>query len=79
MLLERTGDIVRRAFFDPVAPDNADAMIRVAHDDQHPIFLRAPILEILRKGMVELMLVLTLSRVNDKGEMSTAWPTSPLS
>ncbi|MGC3873805.1 hypothetical protein ACPF7Z_11105 [Halomonas sp. GXIMD04776] len=68
VLLERKECMARRAFFDPVAPDDAEAMIRQAHDETHPMFLRGPILETLREGMSELYPGLKPTGVNDDGQ-----------
>ncbi|MDZ7852333.1 MAG: hypothetical protein U5L98_06705 [Halomonas sp.] len=67
-LLENVERMAHRRFFDDVAPDDAEAMIHRAYDEDHPMFLRGPLLETLREGMVEFMPGLTPSGVNDKGE-----------
>ena len=67
-LLENIEGKVTREFFASADRDDADSIIRVAHDEAQPMFLRAPILETLREGMVECLPGLTPSGVNDKGE-----------
>lgn len=67
VLLQRTEDIARRAFFDPVGPDDAEAMIQAAYDERHPMFLRGPILETLREGMSEFFPGLKPSGVDKDG------------
>ncbi|WP_299310835.1 hypothetical protein [uncultured Halomonas sp.] len=67
-LLENIERKVTREFFASADRDDAESIIRVAHDEAQPMFLRAPILETLREGMVECLPGLTPSGVNDKGE-----------
>lgn len=66
-LLENVERLARRRFFDDVAPDNAEAMIHRAHDEDHPMFLRGPILETLRDGMEEFFPGLKPSSVDEEG------------
>lgn len=67
-LLENVERMAARQFFASADRDDAESIIRVAHDEDHPMFLRAPMLEEMRQGMVECLPGLTPSGVNDKGE-----------
>lgn len=67
-LLENVERMAARQFFDSADRDDAESIIRVAHDEAHPMFLRAPLLETLRQGTVECLPGLTPSGVNDEGE-----------
>ncbi|MBW6390208.1 hypothetical protein [Billgrantia antri] len=67
-LLENVERVAARKFFASTDRDDTESIIRVAHDEAQPMFLRAPILQTLRQGMVECLPDLTPSGVNDKGE-----------
>lgn len=67
-LLENIERKVTREFFASADRDDVDSIIRVAHDEDQPMFLRAPMLKEMRQGMVECLPGLTPSGVNDKGE-----------
>ena len=67
-LLENVERMAARQFFASADRDNAESIFRAAHDEEHPMFLRLPMLETLRQGMVECLPGLTPSGVNDKGE-----------
>lgn len=67
VLLQRTEDIARRAFFDPIGPEDAEAMIQAAYDEDHPMFLRRPIMETLREGFNEFFPGLKPSGVDENG------------
>ncbi|WP_081135489.1 hypothetical protein [Halomonas sp. BC2] len=66
-LLESVERKAQRRFFGDVAPGDAEAMIHRAHDEDHPMFLRLPILETLREGMNELFPDLKPSGVDEEG------------
>lgn len=66
ILLESVEQKARRLFFD-VAPNDVEAMISAAYDEQHPMFLRGPILETLREGMDEFFPSLKPCGVDDEG------------
>ncbi|HDZ49285.1 hypothetical protein LCGC14_0185210 [marine sediment metagenome] len=50
-LLDNVERKARREFFGGVKPNDTDAMISRAYDQQQPPFLRLPILETLKEGM----------------------------
>ena len=52
-LLENVERKARALFFGGVERSDTDTMIARAYDEQHPPFLRLPILETLREGMSE--------------------------
>lgn len=51
LLLASVEQKARQAFFGGVERGDTDEMIHRAYDEQHPMFLRAPILETLQEGM----------------------------
>ncbi|MDN3553276.1 hypothetical protein QWY74_07345 [Halomonas almeriensis] len=67
-LLENIERMASRRFFDGVAPDDAETMIHRAHDEDHPMFLRAPILETLQEGMETFFPGLKPSGVDENGK-----------
>lgn len=67
VLLESIEQKARRAFFDPIGRDDAEAMIQAVYDEQHPMFLRGPILKTLRDGFNEFFPGLKPSGVNENG------------
>lgn len=67
VLLESIEQKARRAFFDPIGRDDAEAMIQAVYDKQHPMFLRGPILETLREGFNELFPGLKPPGVDENG------------
>jgi|SRR5690554_5154832 len=68
VLLDSIEQKERRAFFGSIShPDDAEGMIQAAYDEQHPMFLRGPILETLREGMSEFFPGLKPSGVDDEG------------
>ncbi|MBZ9568504.1 hypothetical protein [Modicisalibacter tunisiensis] len=66
-LLESVERLAQRRFFGDVAPGDAEAMIHRAHDEDHPMFLRLPILETLREGMSEHFPDLKPAGYDDQG------------
>ncbi|MGP9629222.1 hypothetical protein ACT3TA_07255 [Halomonas sp. AOP42-C1-46] len=67
-LLDNVERKARREFFGGVTPDDTDAMISRAYDQQHPLFLRLPILETLREGMNEHFPDLKPAGYDDQGQ-----------
>lgn len=67
-LLENVERMAARQFFASADRDNAESIIRAAHDEAHPMYLRAPMLETLRQGMVECLPGLRPSGVNGEGQ-----------
>lgn len=68
LLLAITEQEARDAFFGGVVPNDTDAMIARAYDEQHPPFLRLPILETLREGMATFFPDLKTAGYNDNGD-----------
>ena len=69
VLLDSIEQKERRAFFGSIShPDDAEGMIQAAYDEQHPMFLRGPILEILREGMSEFFPGLKPCGVDNEGD-----------
>ncbi|PJX15629.1 hypothetical protein CWI66_00625 [Halomonas sp. 141] len=66
-LLDNVERKARREFFGGVTPNDTDTMINRAYDEQHPPFLRLPILETLREGMSELFPGLRPAGYDDQG------------
>lgn len=68
LLLASIEQEARDAFFGGVAPNDADEMISRAYDEQHPPFLRLPILETLREGFNEHFPELKPTGYDDQGQ-----------
>jgi hypothetical protein len=68
LLLASIEQEARDAFFGGMTPNDTDAMIARAYDEQHPPFLRLPILETLREGMNEHFPDLKPAGYDDSGE-----------
>lgn len=67
-LLDNVERKARREFFGGVEHNDTDAMIARAYDEQHPPFLRLPILETLREGFSEHFPALKPAGYDDSGE-----------
>jgi hypothetical protein len=67
-LLENVERKARRHFFEGVERGDTDTMIARAYDEQHPPFLRLPILETLREGMSEHFPDLKPAGYDDQGQ-----------
>ena len=67
-LLENVERKARREFFGGVEHNETDAMISRAYDQQHPPFLRLPILETLKEGMDTFFPGLKPAGYDDSGE-----------
>jgi hypothetical protein len=67
LLLASVEQTARQAFFGGVEHCDTDAMIYRAYDEQHPMFLRAPILETLQEGMETFFPDLKATAVDDEG------------
>lgn len=67
-LLDNVERKASREFFGGVTPNDADEMISRAHDEQHPPFLRLPILETLKEGMDTFFPGLKPAGYDDSGE-----------
>lgn len=68
LLLASIEQEARDAFFGGVTPNDTDEMISRAYDQQHPPFLRLPILETLREGFNEHFPELKPAGYDDSGE-----------
>lgn len=68
ILLENVERKARRAFFGGVEHGDVDKMIARSHDEQHPPFLRLPILETLREGLNEHFPDLKPAGYDDEGQ-----------
>lgn len=68
LLLASIEQEARDAFFGGITPNDTDAMISRAYDQQHPPFLRLPILETLREGFNEHFPELKPTGYDDQGE-----------
>lgn len=68
VLLDNIERKARDAFFGGVERSDTDAMIARAYDEQHPPFLRQPILDALREGMGRCFPGLKPAGVDDNGE-----------
>lgn len=68
VLLENVERKARREFFGGVKPNDTDEMIGRAYDQQHPPFLRLPILETLKEGMDKFFPGLKPVGYDDNGE-----------
>ncbi|AYF33628.1 MAG: hypothetical protein VYB20_13115 [Pseudomonadota bacterium] len=68
ILLENVERKARRHFFGGVERSDTDTMIARAYDEQHPPFLRLPILEVLRQGMDEHFPDLKPAGYDDQGQ-----------
>ncbi|RUR27319.1 hypothetical protein ELY33_15575 [Vreelandella andesensis] len=67
-LLDSVERKARREFFGGIERGDTDAMVARAYDEQHPPFLRLPILETLREGMNEHFPELKPAGYNDQGQ-----------
>ncbi|MBE0399004.1 hypothetical protein EI168_02630 [Halomonas sp. FME1] len=67
LLLASVEQKARQAFFGGVERDDAEEMISRAYDEQHPMFLRGPILETLQEGMETFFPDLKATAVDDDG------------
>ncbi|MGE6780688.1 hypothetical protein ACQKFL_23915 [Vreelandella titanicae] len=67
LLLASVEQKARQAFFGGVEHGDTDEMIYRAYDEQHPMFLRGPILETLQEGMNKFFPDLKASAVDDDG------------
>lgn len=67
LLLASVEQKARQAFFGDVERNNTDEMIHRAYDEQHPMFLRGPILETLQEGMERFFPDLKATAVDDDG------------
>ncbi|MBP5979070.1 MAG: hypothetical protein KA748_02590 [Halomonas sp.] len=67
LLLASLEQKARQAFFGGVGSGDTDEMIARAYDEQHPMFLRAPILETLQEGMETFFPNLKATAVDDDG------------
>lgn len=68
VLLESIEQKARRAFFGSIShPEDAEGMMQAAYDEQHPMFLRGPILETMREGFKEFFPDLRPSGVDEEG------------
>lgn len=68
LLLASVEQKARQAFFGGVERGDTDEMISRAYDEQHPMFLRAPILETLQEGMEKFFPDLKATAVDDEGK-----------
>lgn len=67
-LLDNVERKARREFFGGVTTNDTDEMISRAYDQQHPPFLRLPILETLKEGMDTFFPALKPAGYDDNGE-----------
>ncbi|MGP9635328.1 hypothetical protein ACT3R7_20000 [Halomonas sp. AOP43-A1-21] len=67
LLLASVEQKARQAFFGGVEHGDTDVMIYRAYDEQHPMFLRGPILETLQEGMETFFPDLKATAVDDDG------------
>lgn len=67
LLLASVEQKARQTFFGGVERGDTDEMIYRAYDEQHPMFLRAPILETLQEGMEKFFPDLKATAVDDDG------------
>jgi|25BtaG_2_1085352.scaffolds.fasta_scaffold00029_46 hypothetical protein len=68
LLLASVEQKARQAFFGGVERGDTDEMIYRAYDEQHPMFLRGPILETLQEGMETFFPDLKPTGVDDDGK-----------
>lgn len=69
VLLDSLEQKARRNFFGSTShPEDTEGMVQAAYDEQHPMFLRGPILEKLQEGFAEHFPGLKPSGVDEAGQ-----------
>ncbi|WP_275289321.1 hypothetical protein [Halomonas elongata] len=66
-LLANIEHAARRRFYGDVVPNDAESIIQLACDENHPMFLRAPILAKLSDGTEEIYSSLKPAGINEEG------------
>ncbi|MDT8895793.1 hypothetical protein RSO41_14135 [Halomonas sp. I1] len=66
-LLANIEHAARRRFYSRVAPHEPESVIRLAYDEDHPMFLRAPILEKMSEGKERIYSSMKPAGINEEG------------